>query len=102
MDTNAHLCQVNLTTCYIRRLKFSLSTTAYIKQRHRQTQTYCETYSDSNSQPDLPYSTSAMASLSVELTAPNGINYSQPTGLFINNEFVESLGGQRLTSIDPA
>jgi aldehyde dehydrogenase (NAD(P)+) len=37
----------------------------------------------------------------VQLTAPNGQSWSQPTGLFINNEFV--LGsGQPITSIDPA
>ncbi|KAL4786871.1 aldehyde dehydrogenase domain-containing protein [Aspergillus varians] len=42
-----------------------------------------------------------MAALSVDLTAPNGRRYSQPTGLFINNEFVAS-SGQTITSIDPA
>lgn len=41
-------------------------------------------------------------SLSTELTAPNGRKYTQPTGLFINNEFVPSLSGQTITSIDPA
>ena len=40
--------------------------------------------------------------LSVELEAPNGVRYTQPTGLFIGNEFVESKSGQTLTSIDPA
>ncbi|CAH0053712.1 unnamed protein product [Clonostachys solani] len=43
-----------------------------------------------------------MAPLSIDLEAPNGTKYSQPTGLFINNEFVESSGGLVLTSIDPA
>jgi aldehyde dehydrogenase (NAD(P)+) len=43
-----------------------------------------------------------MAPLSIDLEAPNGTEYSQPTGLFINNEFVESSGGLVLTSIDPA
>ncbi|KAL4956120.1 aldehyde dehydrogenase domain-containing protein [Aspergillus filifer] len=42
-----------------------------------------------------------MSALTVELTAPNGVSYSQPTGLFINNEFVEG-SGQTITSIDPA
>ncbi|KAL4939126.1 Aldehyde/histidinol dehydrogenase [Aspergillus oleicola] len=42
-----------------------------------------------------------MADLVVELTAPNGVHYSQPTGLFINNGFV-SASGQTITSIDPA
>ncbi|KAF4120785.1 aldehyde dehydrogenase (NAD(P)+) [Geosmithia morbida] len=43
-----------------------------------------------------------MAPPSVELEAPNGVKFSQPTGLFINNEFVESSSGQTITSIDPA
>lgn len=38
---------------------------------------------------------------SVEITAPNGRTIQQPTGLFINNEFVESLG-PKIDSIDPA
>lgn len=40
--------------------------------------------------------------LPVKLSVPNGRIYEQPTGLFINNEFVPSGSGQRLTSIDPA
>ncbi|TDZ27413.1 putative aldehyde dehydrogenase-like protein [Colletotrichum spinosum] len=43
-----------------------------------------------------------MTALSVELTAPNGRKWSQPTGLFINNEFVPSSSGQTIPSIDPA
>ncbi|RDW65987.1 aldehyde dehydrogenase (NAD(+))-1 [Coleophoma cylindrospora] len=43
-----------------------------------------------------------MASLFVELKAPNGRTYTQPTGLFINNEFVAAKSGQKITSIDPA
>ncbi|KAK2594520.1 mitochondrial aldehyde dehydrogenase [Conoideocrella luteorostrata] len=43
-----------------------------------------------------------MSASSVELTAPNGVKYTQPTGLFINNEFVKSVSGQTITSIDPA
>jgi len=42
-----------------------------------------------------------MSDLFVEITAPNGRKYTQPTGLFINNEFVAS-SGQTITSIDPA
>ncbi|RAO67862.1 uncharacterized protein BHQ10_003874 [Talaromyces amestolkiae] len=42
-----------------------------------------------------------MSDLSVEITAPNGLKYTQPTGLFINNEFVKGNGGT-ITSIDPA
>ncbi|KAF4472851.1 aldehyde dehydrogenase (NAD+) [Fusarium albosuccineum] len=42
-----------------------------------------------------------MASLSINLQAPNGVKYAQPTGLFIGNEFVPSSSGKKLTSIDP-
>ena len=42
-----------------------------------------------------------MSDLSVELTAPNGRKYKQPTGLFINNEFVKSRKGEKITSINP-
>lgn len=41
-------------------------------------------------------------SLSVELTAPNGKKYVQPTGLFINNEWVASSKGDKITSISPS
>lgn len=43
-----------------------------------------------------------MSNLFVELTAPNQVKYIQPTGLFINNEFVKSLSGEKILSIDPA
>ncbi|KAK6217298.1 aldehyde dehydrogenase [Colletotrichum tabaci] len=43
-----------------------------------------------------------MGDLAVELTAPNGQKWTQPTGLFINNEFVPSSTGQTIPSIDPA
>ncbi|KAK1633776.1 aldehyde dehydrogenase [Colletotrichum phormii] len=43
-----------------------------------------------------------MGELSVELTAPNGQKWTQPTGLFINNEFVPSSSGQTIPAIDPA
>ncbi|KAH6885200.1 aldehyde dehydrogenase domain-containing protein [Thelonectria olida] len=43
-----------------------------------------------------------MAPAPIELTIPNGVKYTQPTGLFINNEFVESSSGETITSIDPA
>ncbi|CAK7271013.1 mitochondrial aldehyde dehydrogenase [Sporothrix epigloea] len=42
-----------------------------------------------------------MADLAVQLTAPNGVSYSQPIGLFINNEWVKSSDGGKLTSINP-
>ena len=42
-----------------------------------------------------------MSDLSVDLTAPNGKKFTLPTGLFINNEFVKSSSGQRITSINP-
>lgn len=43
-----------------------------------------------------------MASKSLQLQAPNGVKFTQPTGLFINNEFVDSVAGETITSIDPA
>lgn len=43
-----------------------------------------------------------MSDLSVELTAPNGVKYTQPTGLFINNEWVKSSKGDKITSINPS
>ncbi|CAK3883219.1 aldehyde dehydrogenase-like [Lecanosticta acicola] len=42
-----------------------------------------------------------MSNLTVELTAPNGKKYTQPTGLFINNEWVASAKGDKITSINP-
>ena len=41
-------------------------------------------------------------SLSMEIVTPNGHRYTQPTGLFINNEFVPASSGQTITSLDPA
>ncbi|KAH6888540.1 aldehyde dehydrogenase [Thelonectria olida] len=41
-------------------------------------------------------------SLQVELKAPNGRNITLPTGLFINNEFVASSSGTKITSISPS
>ncbi|KAI4634352.1 hypothetical protein J4E83_001670 [Alternaria metachromatica] len=38
---------------------------------------------------------------SIDLTAPNGAKWTQPTGLFINNEFVPSKSGSTLESINP-
>lgn len=42
-----------------------------------------------------------MAAPAVALTAPNGRSYSQPIGLFINNEWVPSSDGGKITSINP-
>ncbi|MCJ1375374.1 hypothetical protein MMC20_006609 [Loxospora ochrophaea] len=42
-----------------------------------------------------------MSDLSIELTAPNGRKYIQPTGIFINNEFVKPKSGEKITSINP-
>ncbi|KAH8694096.1 putative betaine-aldehyde dehydrogenase [Talaromyces proteolyticus] len=42
-----------------------------------------------------------MSDLKVKLTAPNGHTYIQPTGLFINNEWVPSSDGKKITSINP-
>ncbi|KAJ5454895.1 aldehyde dehydrogenase (NAD+) [Penicillium daleae] len=43
-----------------------------------------------------------MSDLTLNLTAPNGLNYMQPIGLFINNEFVKSASRVKLSTIDPA
>ncbi|KAF7557408.1 hypothetical protein G7Z17_g706 [Cylindrodendrum hubeiense] len=43
-----------------------------------------------------------MTPLFVDLQAPNGVEYRQPTGLFINNEFVESSSNKTIVSLDPA
>lgn len=40
--------------------------------------------------------------MELDLTAPNGKKWSQPLGLFINNEFVKSSNGQKLATINPA
>ena len=50
------------------------------------------------------YSSSSHGSMAdpVSLTAPNGRRYSQPVGLFINNRFVPSQAGDRLSTINPA
>jgi aldehyde dehydrogenase (NAD+) len=39
--------------------------------------------------------------MEVELTAPNGRRWTQPLGLFINNEFVKSSNDQKIASINP-
>ncbi|KAF8429233.1 aldehyde dehydrogenase domain-containing protein [Tirmania nivea] len=39
--------------------------------------------------------------LAGELTAPNGVKYTQPLGLFIDNEFVRSKSGNTLPIINP-
>lgn len=56
----------------------------------------------STAQTTSPRTSIRMASdLSVELTAPNGRKYTQPTGLFINNEWVKSSDGGMFASINP-
>lgn len=36
------------------------------------------------------------------LKSPSGLEFQQPTGLFINNEFVEAKSGEFVTAVDPA
>lgn len=43
-----------------------------------------------------------MSDLSVDLITPDGKKFTLPTGLFINNEFVKSSTGSRITSINPS
>ena len=40
--------------------------------------------------------------MSTPLTAPNGVGWTQPTGLFINNAFIPSSTGQTLTTTNPS
>lgn len=40
--------------------------------------------------------------LEYEVTLPSGVKYSQPSGLFINNEFVKSKAGKTIDSINPS
>ncbi|KAJ5673938.1 aldehyde dehydrogenase [Penicillium macrosclerotiorum] len=42
-----------------------------------------------------------MADVFVDLVAPNGVRYTQPKGLFINNTFVPSKSGATIDSINP-
>ncbi|KAL9115337.1 MAG: hypothetical protein Q9227_000658 [Pyrenula ochraceoflavens] len=42
-----------------------------------------------------------MSDLSIDLKAPNGRSFTLSTGLFINNEFVKSSDGGKITSINP-
>lgn len=48
------------------------------------------------------HASAIMSNLSVQLTAPNGRSYTQPIGLFINNEFVASKSGEKFASINPS
>lgn len=43
-----------------------------------------------------------MADLSVQLTAPNGRIWTQPVGLFINNQWVKSSNSEKIVSVNPA
>jgi aldehyde dehydrogenase (NAD+) len=40
-------------------------------------------------------------SLFKQITTPNGKNYEQPLGLFINGEVVPSSSGKTIASVDP-
>ena len=39
---------------------------------------------------------------SVKLTLPSGKEYTQPTGLFINNQFIKAKSGKSFDAINPA
>lgn len=39
---------------------------------------------------------------SVKLTLPSGKEYTQPTGLFINNKFIKAKSGKSFDAINPA
>lgn len=42
-----------------------------------------------------------MSNLVQKITAPNGLIYEQPLGLFINNRWMTSSNGQKIVSINP-
>ena len=42
-----------------------------------------------------------MSDLTIDLTAPDGKSFTLPTGIFIDNEFVKSKSGEKITSINP-
>ncbi|KAJ5110293.1 Aldehyde dehydrogenase N-terminal [Penicillium argentinense] len=42
-----------------------------------------------------------MSNLVQKITAPNGVAYEQPLGLFINNKWTTSSNGQKIVSINP-
>lgn len=42
------------------------------------------------------------APTSVHITLPNGLEYDQPTGLYINDEFRKSISGKTFEAINPA
>lgn len=44
----------------------------------------------------------ALNKMDIELSAPNGKKWTQPLGLFVNNEFIKSSNDQKLASINPA
>jgi aldehyde dehydrogenase (NAD+) len=48
------------------------------------------------------HSSPTMSNVSVQLTAPNGRKYTQPIGLFINNEFVAAKSGDKFASVNPS
>ncbi|KAJ5979047.1 hypothetical protein N7501_002389 [Penicillium viridicatum] len=54
--------------------------------------------------PRRPFHSSpfVMSDISVQLTAPNGRSYTQPIGLFINNEFVAAKSGEKFATVNPA
>lgn len=56
-----------------------------------------------SSSPTRSFShTFPLRNMEAELTAPNGKKWSQPLGLFINNEFIKSGNDQKITTINPA
>lgn len=46
-------------------------------------------------------STARVLPTEIDLQAPNGHRWKQPTGLFINHEFVESSNGSKIETVDP-
>lgn len=83
-----------------RRLFFFPPTRSLCKH-HPRRQPFAFRYTRTLPQYSFIRQQSTMSDLFVELTAPNGVKYTQPRGLFINNEFVKSKSGETITSINP-
>lgn len=67
--------------------------------------TYSSSYASTAYRPistRLFHSSRIMADLQLSLTAPNGRQYTQPIGLFINNQFVAAKSGDKFATISPA
>ncbi len=80
----------------------SLSTPRFLSTLHTLRPSSPLRYLHVPSRETLSYTRFKMSDLSIELTAPNGRKYTQPTGIFIDNEWVKPKSGDKITSINPS